>query len=182
MMSMRPDMLPMEYCDELMLLRTDVKPMDFAGVKAVLESELGEGWETLFSFFDEKPIGSASIAQVHKAALKDGRPVAVKVQRPGIYEKMAQDVKLFHKVSGAVRIISGTKKVIDLNAVVDEMWVAAREEMDFLLEAEYIRQFTEANAGINYIAFPKVVMELNYPEGTGDGGCRGSTYRRCRKA
>jgi ubiquinone biosynthesis protein len=90
-MSMRPDMIPADYCEELSKLRADVKPMDFAEVARVLGEEYGEPPEHFFAFVDKIPFGSASIAQAHKASLKDGRSVGIKVQRPGIYEKMAQD-------------------------------------------------------------------------------------------
>jgi len=159
-LSMRPDMVPMEYCDELMLLRTDAKPMEFGEVERVLEEEYGKDWRSVFSHIDREPSGSASIAQVHKAVLADGRRVAVKVQRPGIYQKMEQDVRLFHKLSGMIKLMTGTKRVVDLDAVMDEMWAAARRELDFLTEAEYIRQFAQANEGVKYIAFPGVEREL----------------------
>ena len=162
-MSMRPDMIPQEYCDELTLLRTDVKHMPFDEVLEVLESEWDESWESVFESIDEKPLGSASIAQVHKATLKDGTSVVIKVQRPGIFEKMAQDVKLLHKAAGILKIISRTGRVIDLHNVVDEMWTVARQELDFLIEANHIKEFTEINADIKYIAFPKVEWALTTP-------------------
>ncbi len=159
-MSMRPDMIPSEYCDELTKLRTDVAPMPFAEVMDVLKSEIGEAPEKHFAHIEEEPYGSASIAQVHRARLKNGRDVVIKVQRPGIYEKMAMDLKLLRKASGIIRIIGHTGGVIDMNAVVGEMWTTAQQEMDFLLEASHIREFAECNADIQYIAFPEVEADL----------------------
>jgi ubiquinone biosynthesis protein len=159
-MSMRPDMIPADYCEELSKLRADVKPMDFAEVKRVLEEEYGQPPERIFASLDETPFGSASIAQVHKAQLLDGRSVVVKVQRPDIMDKMAQDVRLLHRVSGVMRIVSRAGRVVDFNAVIDEMWAAAQQELDFLLEAEHIREFTELNADVRYIAFPGVERRL----------------------
>ncbi len=159
-MSMRPDMIPADYCEDLTKLRTDVKPMPYSEVARVLEEEYGAPPENFFAFIEEEPFGSASIAQVHKAALDGGRSVVIKVQRPGIYEKMAQDIKLLHRVSGILRMVSRTGKVVDLNAVIDEMWAAAQQEMDFLLEAEHLREFSELNADVRYVSFPAVERRL----------------------
>ncbi len=159
-MSMRPDMIPSEYCDELIKLRTEVKPMPFEDVWCVLESEYGEPPQSYFASVDEEPYGSASIAQVHKARLKGGKDVVIKVQRPGIYEKMAQDVKLLRKAAGIFRIVSHTGSVIDFNSVLGELWMVAQQEMDFMLEAAHIREFAEYNADVAYIAFPIVEAEL----------------------
>ena len=159
-MSMRPDMIPADYCEELSKLRADVKPMDFAQVKRVLEEEYSEPPDSFFSSVEEVPFGSASIAQVHKAQLQDGRSVVIKVQRPGIMDKMAQDVKLLHRVSGILRIVSRAGRVVDFDAVIDEMWAAAQQELNFLTEAEHIREFAELNSDVRYIAFPSVERHL----------------------
>ncbi len=159
-MSMRPDMIPSEYCDELVRLRTEVKPMPFADVLRVLTAEFGDAPDKHFSHIDDEPYGAASIAQVHKARLRNGKDVVIKVQRPGIYEMMAMDVKLLRRASGIIKIIGRTGSVIDLHAVIGEMWTVAQQEMDFLLEASHIREFAECNADIAYIAFPEVETEL----------------------
>jgi len=163
LLSMRPDILPDEYCEALTQLRTDVMPMDFETVRGVLEAEYGKAPEQVFASIDSEPAGSASIAQAHRAVLKDGRPVILKVQRPGIYEKMAQDMRLLHRASSIFRIVRRSGQVIDFDNVIDEMWSAAQQEMDFLIEAGHIREFTENNAGIPYIAFPKVETALTTP-------------------
>ena len=160
LLSMRPDIIPEEYCEELTRLRTDVKPMDFDTVLAVLEAEYAQSPENLFASVDSEPSGSASIAQVHRAVLKDGRSVVLKVQRPGIYAKMAQDMHLLHRASGIIRIVQKTGQVIDFDVVIDEMWSVAQQELDFMIEAAHIREFTENNQDIGYIAFPKVEWAL----------------------
>lgn len=82
-MSMRRDMLPEAYCRELEKLRAEVRPLAFEEARGVVETEYGVSLRSVFDVFDETPIGSASIAQVHAARLKNGAPVVVKVQRPG---------------------------------------------------------------------------------------------------
>lgn len=160
LLSMRPDILPEAYCEELCLLRADVKPMDYDTVLGVLESEYNQSPKELFESIDNDPTGSASIAQVHGAVLRDGRRVVLKVQRPGIYDKMAQDMQLLHRASGIIRIVQQSGQVIDFDAVIDEMWSVAQQELDFTIEAAHIREFTENNHGIDYIAFPKVELSL----------------------
>ena len=93
-------MIPEKYCKQLSRLRTDVKPLPFDVILGVLEQELGEPPEQVFLQIDSRPLGSASIAQVHKAVLKTGEPVVLKVQRPGIKETMAQDIALIKKAPG----------------------------------------------------------------------------------
>ena len=160
LLSMRPDMIPEAYCKELTRLRSEVKPTEFPEVVAVLEEEYGGDYREFFGVVEEKPLGSASIAQVHAAVLKDGRRVVVKVQRPGIYERMNQDIKLLHKASVIIKIVGGTGQVIDLGGVLDEIWAAAKQELDFMTEAGHIRRFTELSDGLLYVAFPEVEWPL----------------------
>ena len=92
-MSNRYDIIPKEYCDELAKLRSDVNPMSFVDVKEILEEQYGN-IDDIFESIDTNYLGSASIAQVHRAKLKTGENVVVKVQRNNIYETMSTDVKL----------------------------------------------------------------------------------------
>jgi ubiquinone biosynthesis protein len=163
-LSMRPDMIPEAYCAELVRLRAEVKPMEFHEVVRVLEEEYGEDYRTVFRSLEEKPLGSASIAQAHAAVLQNGQPCGVKVQRPGIYERMDQDVRLLRKASVVIKIFSKTGKVIDFNAVLDEIWNVTKQEMDFITEAEHIRRFTVLNEDVQYVAFPRVEWALTTPK------------------
>ena len=83
-MSMRPDFLPPEYCDELMKLQSAAIPLPFDTIISVIEREYNRRWNQVFQYIDEEALGSASIAQVHRAVLNSGEKVVVKVQRPGI--------------------------------------------------------------------------------------------------
>ena len=96
-LSSRDDILPKEYCDELKKLRSQVKPMPFIVVKGILSEEFNGMTDAIFKSIEEIPLGSASIAQVHKAVLKTGEQVVIKVQRENIYEMMDMDVKLLKK-------------------------------------------------------------------------------------
>ncbi len=140
-LSMRQDMLPADYCRELTRLRADVSPMPFDEVRQVVETEYGVPMKSLFQSFDETPLGSASIAQVHAAVLRDGRQVAVKVQRLGVHDTMARDIVLLRRAAGMLQKAGGIGGVIDFRMVLDEMWAVAQEEMDFLLEARHMDEF-----------------------------------------
>lgn len=157
-MSMHSDILPKRYCDELMRLRSDVKPMPFSEVSEVLEESYGCSWGAIFREINEKPLGSASIAQVHKAVLKDGSPVVIKVQRKGIYGIMARDIALLRK---AVRLLPpvSIKGMVDLDMVLGELWDVTREEMNFLTEAANMEEFARKNEGIAYVGFPVLYQE-----------------------
>lgn len=155
-MSMRSDILPQTYCDELTRLRTNVKPMEFETILQIVEQEYHVPPKSIFSSIDPVPYGSASIAQVHAAELKEGGKVVIKVQRPGIYQIMAEDIQLLRKAVGILKMIGGTGEVLDFRMIIDEMWTVAKEEMDFLIEANHIEEFQRLNSGIEYVTCPKV--------------------------
>ena len=160
-MSMRSDMLPEEYCKELTSLRTQVKPVKFSQMKDLLEKELGAPVSQVFSCLDETPLGSASIAQVHRGRLLTGEEVVVKIQRPNIREIMAEDIALMRKAAGILNLAMQTKDIVDFRSIIEEMWKTTQEEMDFEKEAENLKLFAENQKEIVYITSPKV-----YPEYT----------------
>ena len=174
-MSMRRDMLPAAYCAELGKLRAQVRPMPFDQVRQVIEEEYRTRLGRVFASVEEEPLGSASIAQVHAATLLDGKRVVIKVQRPGIREVMARDIALLHRASRFLRIAGNTGDVLDFDMVLDEMWAAAQQEMDFLIEAENAEEFYEKNRDVRYVSCPKVerkhttsrVLVMEYVDGAG---------------
>jgi len=160
-MSMRPDFLPPEYCEELMKLQTSASPLPFDTITQVLDHEYGRHWRLVFSYLDEEALGSASIAQVHRGVLVSGEKVAVKVQRPGIYDIMRQDIVLLRRAAALAKAISASQDVVDFGMVIDEMWAIAKQEMDFLMEAAHIEEFTHLNQESEYVFAPRVFKELS---------------------
>lgn len=158
-MSLHSDILPKRYCDELMKLNSDVTPMPFETVEEVINHSYRQDWREVFVSIDPAPLGSASIAQVHKAVLKTGEDVVVKVQRKGIYDVMARDISLLHRLVKLMPPVGDLKHLVDLDMVLDEMWSVAQEEMDFLKEAANMEEFTRNNKDIAYIAVPKLYHE-----------------------
>ena len=145
-MSSRSDLLPESYCRELEKLRTNVKPLDAAEVRAIIEAETGRPVSEIYSEFRDEPLGSASIAQAHYGVLKDGTRVVTKVQRPGIADTMRKDFVLLKKLASAVGVATETEnggQTVDLKAVIGELEKVTEEELDFRVEAEHTRTFRQ---------------------------------------
>ncbi len=174
-LSMRSEILPQDYCDELAKLRAQVEPMSYDEVTAALEAEYGAPVCEVFAEFDRRPLGSASVAQVHRARLLTGEDVAVKVQRPGVRKTMANDVDILRQLCRHLGFIWKSNQIMDLNQMVDELWNTIVEETNFLVEARNLREFRELNAHCVYIECPKPYEELctehvvvmDYVEGIG---------------
>lgn len=162
-MSMRSDMLPEKYCRELTKLRTDVKPLPFDTIIKIISNELNRPISQVFDQIEQTPLGSASIAQVHPAILKDGRRVVLKVQRPAIHEIMANDIRLMRKAVGLLKLTIGTGDLIDFNVIIDELWKTSQEEMDFMQEAKNCDLFYVNQKEVAYATCPQVIHELTTP-------------------
>jgi len=162
LLSLRPDLIPAEYCEELSKLQDKVTP--FSSLKAIeiIESELKKPLKELFREFDDKPIAAASMGQVHLAKLKDGTQVAVKVQRPGINDTIASDIKLLHRIA---RIIQKrySSNIIDPEEIVTEFERYTHSELNYLKEAHNIDLFYEHFSKSQTIIVPKVYW--NYTTG-----------------
>lgn len=159
-MATRQDIFSQRYCSELEKLRSDVKPMPFETVKEVLTEAYGPDLDKVFTRIDETPLGSASIAQVHKAWLKDGPMVVVKVQRPGIYQEMEEDIRLLRKASGILKLSDVFSSVVDVNVVLDEFWTSAQQEMDFTNEAQNAMRFRRDYEDCAWLSAPVVYEDL----------------------
>ncbi len=163
-MSMHSDILPGAYCDELAKLNYDVPPMPFSEVIEVIEESYGCPYTDIFDWIDEKTLGSASIAQVHRATLKepgeDGqKDVIIKVQRKGVYEVMSRDISLLRRLVKLMPPVGDLKNIVDLDMVISEMWTVAQEEMDFFKEACNMAEFSRNNKDIKYVGCPKMYVE-----------------------
>ena len=163
-MSSRTDMLPKSYCRELEKLRSSVKPLETAEVRAVIERETGKRIEELYLEFRDQPLGSASIAQAHYGVLKDGTKVVTKVQRPGIADMMRRDFVLLKKLAGMVSISAeadNESESIDLVGILGELEKVTEEELDFRVEAENTRQFRAlCLEDDTVISCPRIIDEL----------------------
>ena len=125
-----------------------------------MDSIYGDERKKLFAEIDPKPLGSASLAQVHKARLADGSVVAVKIQRPGVRATMAQDIDIMRIVARQASRFIKDGQMLDLRDVVEELWATFLEETDFKREAANLQEFALLNKDVAYIACPKVYPEL----------------------
>lgn len=151
----RSEILPQEYCDELRRLRSNVEPVPFAVVHDCLVAEYGRPLNEVFSHIDRRPLGSASLAQVHRATLVTGEDVAIKVQRPGAQQVMAQDIDIMRSIVRHASRFVKTDQFVDLKGVVEELWQSFREETNFLMEARNLDDFHRFHEGSSSISCPR---------------------------
>lgn len=159
MLSLRSEILPQAYCDALSDLQMDCDPMPFEDTLAALEDVYGSRFQEIFRKIDPTPLGSASLAQVHKAELSNGDVVAVKVQRPGVRAVMAQDIDVMRSVAKHISRFMKDTQMLDLRDVVEELWATFLEETDFIKEANNLQEFAELNKDVVFISCPKPYME-----------------------
>lgn len=155
----RSEILPQPYCDELRHLRTEVDPVPYSVIVGCLEAEYGQKLGEIFDAVDPNPLGSASLAQVHRARLVTGEDVAVKIQRPGAQQIMAQDIDIMRSIVRHASRFIKTDQFVDLRAVVEELWRSFREETNFLMEARNLTDFRAFHERVRGISCPR-----SYPE------------------
>jgi len=138
-LSTRRDLLPLDIADELALLQDQVPPFTWAAARKVLTDVYGPDLTQVFEQFDEKPVASASVAQVHFATLLDGREVAVKILRPGIASVIARDLNLMRTAARVLESLPGGRRLRP-REVVEEFARHLRDELDLLIEASNASQ------------------------------------------
>jgi ubiquinone biosynthesis protein len=173
LLSTRPDIVPPDIIVELRGLQDDVRPFPFEQVEQVVESELGLSLERAFVDFDPAPIAAASIGQVHRATLPNGKAVAVKVQRPGAPRQIEADLALLHQAARIAKERIRALDFIDARELVDEFGRSIRSELDYRSEGRNAERFRRNWAGDPHVQIPRVywtytrarVLTLEYLEG-----------------
>lgn len=161
-LSTHPELISEEYIAEFQKLQDNVKPEKFEDIKRIVEIELKGNLHDFFSYFNEEPVASASMAQVHLARLKTGERVVVKVQRPRVKEIMLSDLAILKRLSFLMRL-APQGQVLNPSEVINELKQTAEKELNFLNEANNIKKFYENNKDIKYIACPKVYDQFTTP-------------------
>ena len=161
LLATRPDMVGKEIADDLKLLRDNTPVTPFEEIKKVIEEELGQPLDEVYSDFNEEPLGSASIGQVYRATLKDnGMDVAVKVQKPGIHDLIASDVKILNKLAGTVDKHVSMSRTYNLPAMAKEFEKSIFKELNYLEEVKNITKVTKNFEKVKYIKIPEVYPML----------------------
>jgi ubiquinone biosynthesis protein len=161
MLATRSDLFPETFVSELAQLRSRVAPFPGETARAIVERELGAPVGKLFAAFEETPFAAASVAQVHRATLSDGRAVVVKVQRPGIEETVASDLALLRYAARLLDRHVAQLRQYSLPALVEEFADMITQELDFTREAANAERFAEANANEPAVWVPPVFWPLS---------------------
>jgi predicted unusual protein kinase regulating ubiquinone biosynthesis (AarF/ABC1/UbiB family) len=132
------DFLPREFADALAILRDSADTMPLSQVKRVMGREYGKGWQSLFIDFDFEPIAAASIGQVHRVVTSDGRDLALKIQYPGVAKSINSDVD---NMAMLMRLINLLPVEIDISGIVKEAKRQLHQEADYIVEAQYLRDY-----------------------------------------
>jgi ubiquinone biosynthesis protein len=156
LLSTRPDIVPPDIITELRALQDDVTPFAFTEVERVVREELELPIEKLFTSFEETPMAAASIGQVHRAVLPNGKRVAVKVQRPDAPRQIEADLQLLYQAARIAKERVRALDFIDARELVDEFARSIRHELDYRLEARNAQTFHRNFAGHPHVRIPHV--------------------------
>jgi len=156
LLSTRPDVVPPDIIAELRGLQDDVRPFPYAEVERTIQEDLGQPVGRLFLEFDELPLAAASIGQVHRAVLPNGRNVVVKVQRPNAPRQIEADLSLLHQAARLAKERIRALDFIDTHEIVDEFARSIRQELDYRLEARNADAFHRHFAGHPHVSIPRV--------------------------
>lgn len=141
MLSTRPDMVPPEFATALERMQEKVAPLPVDRIHRIIETELGASVGTLFASFDAQPLGCASIAQVHRATLRDGREVAVKVQKPEVAAQLRSDLEALRSFALAADHLTQIGRRVRLRDWLNEFSKTLMQELDYQAEAENLERF-----------------------------------------
>jgi predicted unusual protein kinase regulating ubiquinone biosynthesis (AarF/ABC1/UbiB family) len=152
-LSTRADLLPPAYLDALSRLQDDVEPVPLADIQKTIEDELNVRLSKAFASFEEEPLASASLGQVHRATLRDGRAVAVKVQRPGIMDQVLGDLTVLDEIAAFVDQHTKVGRRYEFAPMIGEFRKALMEELDYEVEASHLKTLKQ-----NLIKFPRMFV------------------------
>jgi len=159
-LSTRPDLIPPEYAAELAKLQDDAPEVPIEAIRQVILQDLGQDPKALFSRFESKPLASASIAQVHLARLRNGEEVVVKIQRPGIYRAIEQDLEILAGMANWAAAHSAIGRIYNLPALADEFAYTLRNELDFRREGHNTDRFRRNFGDDPGVYIPHVFWDL----------------------
>ncbi|MBI1861987.1 MAG: AarF/ABC1/UbiB kinase family protein [Deltaproteobacteria bacterium] len=154
LLASRPDIIPENFITEFEKLQDQVSPVAFPEIRAIVEGELRDTIGNLFATFNDTPLAAASIAQVHRATLKTGEQVAVKVQRPGIERSIQNDISILRGLAVLLERYVPETRIFNPTGLVEEFFRTIIFELDFFIEANNIRRIRHNLAEKTQIAIP----------------------------
>ncbi len=160
-LSTRPDLVGDDIADEFSKLQDDNPPVDYEIMQSIVEEELGHPIDELFSSFEKEPLGSASIGQVHKAVLKTGEEVAVKIQKPGVRELIKNDINIMRFLAARINDYFPPSRNYNLPSIVNEFERSILKEVDYQQEAMNIKRFDYNFKDDETVYVPKVYKEYS---------------------
>jgi predicted unusual protein kinase regulating ubiquinone biosynthesis (AarF/ABC1/UbiB family) len=159
LLSTRVELLPRAYLEALARLQDKVEPFDFSEVEKIVTSELGVRMSKAFSDFEMKPVASASLGQVHVARLRDGRPVAVKVQRPAIREAMVDDLEALEEIAQFLDEHTEFGKRYEFRQMLEQFRKSLLRELDYRLEAHNLTTFRDQLKNFDRLIVPAPIND-----------------------
>lgn len=160
LLSSRPDLIPLDFYEELSGLQDSVSPFPFKDVKEIIEKELSKALDELFLNFSETPFASASIAQVHRAKLKSGEDVVVKVKRPGAGALISRDIAILQQLAKVIDRYIPEARIYNPSGLVREFSYVVNQELDFTVEASHASKFRENFKADTTLFIPKVFWDF----------------------
>lgn len=160
MLSTRPDIVPPGYATALERMQEDVSPVPVEQIRQALEADLGVRLGKVFVAFDPLPLGTASLAQVHRAVLRDGTAVAVKVQKPGVAQRLLSDLSMLRSIAGAAEKLTKVGRNLRFGDWLEEFGRALVAELDYVAEAENLERFASHLKPYPELMVPRPVWDL----------------------
>lgn len=163
LLSTRPDIVPHEYILALESLQDSLEPFSFADVERIVEEELGVRISKAFETFESTPLAAASLGQVHRAVLRDGREVVVKVQRPNVREQVRKDLEVFTEIAHELEKHTDIGRKMSLVGAIEQAKIVMFSELNYLQEARNTEILREHLALFPEIYVPEVIHDLTSP-------------------
>ncbi len=164
LLATRPDVIPQDYVNEFRRLQDSIPPVPFLQIEEILNQQFPLGYKKVFREFSETAIGSASIAQVHRAVLMDGTPVVVKIQKPHVSEIIDDDIRIMLLLADLCEDYIPESKIFNPSGMVNEFSRSISLETNFVVEANNLKRFQENFADNPKVKIPQVYLTHSGPK------------------
>ncbi len=164
LLATRPDIIPQDYVNEFRKLQDQIPPVDWVEIEKILMEQFPLGYQKVFKSFSPVAIGSASIAQVHRAELFNGEPVVVKIQKPNVAQVIEDDIRILHILADLCEDYIPESKVFNPRGMVSEFARSISLETNFVVEANNIKRFQENFIDNPQVKIPHIYLDYSGPK------------------